>query len=189
MRKFFLFVTTVLFAANALAAPWHVDPVTSLLMFEGVQSGEKFTGSFPKFTSEIDFDEAAPEKGKITITIDMASVQIEGKDRQDSLPTSDWFAVKQFPTAVFASTSIRADMGHHKDGQPQRYIAKGTLTIRGISKPIDLPFSLQTTGSSTIARGEVTLKRDDFSVGIGQWKSDEWVKYPVKVSFELRASK
>ncbi len=189
MRNYIPLIAALLCTAPALAAPWHVDLLTSKLVFEGEQSGEKFTGSFPKFTSAIDFDEAAPEKGAITITVDMASVQIEGKDRQDSLPTSDWFAVKQFPTAVFTSTGIRADMGHHKDGQPQRYIAKGTLTIRGISKPVDLPFSLKTTGSSTIARGEVTLKRNDFSVGIGQWKSDEWVKYPVKVSFELRASK
>ena len=189
MRKFIPLIAALLFAAPALAAPWHVDPLTSHLMFEGAQAGEKFSGSFGKFTSEIDFDEAAPEKGKITITVDMASVQIEGKDRQDALPTSDWFAVKQFATAVFTSTSIRADMGHHKDGQPQRYTAKGNLTIRGISKPVELPFLLQTTGNSTLASGDLTLNRSNFGVGHGQWKTDEWIKFPVKVSFALHASK
>ena len=186
MRKFFIVAAILCPALPALAATWHVDPLTSKLMFEGEQSGEKFQGSFGKFSSVIDFDEAAPEKGKITITIDMASAQIAGKDRQDSLPTSDWFAVKQFPTAVFTSTSI-SSQGSDKIGI-NNYLAQGALTIRGISKPIDLPFALKTTGSSTVARGEVTLNRSDYSVGIGQWKTDEWVKYPVRVSFELHAS-
>lgn len=188
MRKYLLIVV-LLFATPALAASWTVDPLTSTLTFEAEQAGERFTGSFPRFDSVIDFDPAAPEKGKITITIDMTRVQVDGKDRQDALPTSDWFAVREFPTATFASTSVRADMGHHKDGEPQRYTAKGTLTIKGATKEIELNFHLKTTGNSTIARGETTVNRSDFGVGQGQWKSDEWVKFPVKVSFELHASK
>jgi polyisoprenoid-binding protein YceI len=180
-------LSVLLLASPALAANWVVDPVTSRLNFEGEQAGEKFKGSFGKFASDITFDEAAPEQGKIAITIDMASAQIDGKDRMDSLPTDDWFAVKKFSVAQFVSTSIRA-LGSDKDGI-KNYEAIGHLTIRGISKEIALPFSLKTTGRSAVARGNVTLNRSDYNVGLGQWKSDEWVKYPVHVSFEINASK
>lgn len=187
MHKFIPLLSAIMLASPVFAANWVVDPLTSRLMFEGEQASEKLQGSFGKFTSAIEFDEAAPEQGKIAITIDMTSAQIDGKDRMDSLPTDDWFATKKFAVAQFVSTSIRA-LGNDKTGI-NSYEATGHLTIRGISKEITLPFSLKTTGNSTLARGNVTLNRSDYNVGIGQWKSDEWVKFPVHVSFELRAQK
>lgn len=186
MYKVLLFLCVFLSAFSVQAALWHVDPVTSRLTFEGEQSGEKFVGSFPNFTSAIDFDAAAPEKGSIRITVDMASAQIEGSDRMEALPTGDWFAVKQFATATFVSSGIRA-VGADKTGMVS-YEAKGMLTIRGVSCEITLPFTLKTVGKSTVAHGSVTLSRADFGVGQGRWKSDEWVKYPVVVRFELHAS-
>lgn len=170
-----------LLSTPTLAAQWQVDPATSRLTFEAEQSGEKFTGSFTTFTAAIDFDEAAPEKGKITATIDMASATTDDKDRRDTLPTNDWFAVKQFPTATFTSTSIR------KTGDRQ-FEAKGPLTIKGISKEISLPFTLATTGKSTIATGGVSLNRNDYSIGQGEWKTDNYIKFPVRVQFEIHAS-
>lgn len=187
MRKLLFTATLMLLAAPAFAAQWNVDPLTSKLIFSGEQAGEKFTGSFPKFTSVIDFDEAAPTKGSIRITIDMSNLQVDGKDRLDALPTDDWFSVAKFPTAEFTSTSINAT-GNDKSGI-NHYLANGTLTIRGISRELALPFSLKTTGNSTVARGNVNLNRSDYHVGQGQWKSDAWVKYAVEVSFELHASK
>ena len=187
MRKWFFTTAIMLCAAPAFAAGWNVDPLTSKLLFTGEHAGEKFAGSFPAFTSAIDFDEAAPEKGAIRITIDMSKLQVEGKDRLDALPTDDWFAVGKFPTAEFTSTSIKAT-GSDKTGIAS-YLAKGKLTIRGLSRDIDLPFTLKTNGNATVARGALTLNRNDFGVGQGRWVSEEWVKYAVDVSFELHASK
>lgn len=182
MRNLLIAAAILLTVTPALAATWNVDPAASRLTFTGEQSDEKFQGSFPKFTSMIDFDEAAPEKGKITITVDMASAQIEGKDRIEALPTSDWFAVKKFATTEFVSTSI-SKTGEHA------YQAKGNLTIKGVSKEVTLPFTLANTGKSTIAKGSVTLSRKDFGIGSGQFASDEWVEYPVLVTYEIHASK
>ncbi|MBX9725786.1 MAG: YceI family protein [Rickettsiales bacterium] len=164
------FIAALLIATSSHAAEWNVDPLTSKLRFSAEQAGESFEGSFPKFTSVIDFDEAAPQKGSIRITIDMSKLQVEGKDRLDALPTDDWFAVSKFPIAEFTSTSIKAT-GADKAGA-NSYLAKGKLNIRGISRDIDLPFSLKTNGTSTVARGTVTLNRNDFGVGQGRWASE-----------------
>lgn len=176
-----VFVAIAFIAMPAFAARWQVDPVTSRLMFTGEQSGEKFEGSFPKFSSTIDFDEAAPEKGSAHIAITMASAQIDGKDRADALPTSDWFDVAQFPFAEFTATSFK------KTGEHQ-YEAIGKLSIRGIEKNITLPFKLETVGKSAVATGSIALNRKDFGIGQGRWTNDEWVKYPVTVSYEIHAS-
>lgn len=172
----------LLLASPALAARWNVDPLTSRLMFTGEQAGEAFAGSFPKFTSTIEFDEAAPEKGSIRISIDMRQLQIDGKDRMDALPTADWFAVAQFPTAEFTSTHIR------RAASGGGYLAQGTLTLRGIHRALTLPFRLTTTGNSTVARGEVALNRQDFGIGQGRWAGEEWVSHTVRVRFELHAT-
>ncbi len=186
MLKPWMAAAFLLMATPAFAAPWNIDPVTSKLIFSGEQAGEKFEGSFPKFTSTINFDEAAPEKGRIHIAITMASFQIDGKDRMDALPTADWFDVKQFPFAEFTSENIRAK-GSDKIGI-NNYIATGRLSIRGVTKEIELPFALKTVAKSTVARGEVTLNRKDFGIGQGRWADDQWIKYPVKVTYEIHAT-
>lgn len=186
LKRLVIALPAILLATPIHAAMWKIAPATSTLTFEGEHAGEKFKGSFPTFTSVIDFDERAPEKGKIDITIDMASAKVEGNDRQEAISGADWFAAKQFPTAVFSSTSITSQ-GSDKSGI-NHYTAKGTLSIRGIRKEIALPFLLQSSGKTTLARGEVTLNRQDFGIGQGEWKTDAYIKYPVKVSFVLNAS-
>lgn len=184
MRKFLL-IPLLLVTTPVFAAPWVVDSATSKLTFEGEQSGEKFKGGFSKFTPTIEFDPAHPEQGKIEVVIDIASVTVEGKDRQDALPTSDWFDVKKFPSATFKSTSIKAT-GSDKSGLMD-YEAKGTLTIRGISKEATLNFWLKTSGNNAESRGTATLNRSDYGIGQGEWKSDAYIKFPVTVNFEIHA--
>ncbi len=179
--KSLVFASVCFVAMPAFAAQWNVDPAMSKLTFSGEQSGDKFEGSFPKFASAIDFDEAAPEKGHIHITVTMANVQIDGKDRMDALPTADWFDVKQFAVAEFTSDSIKKTGAH-------QFVASGQLNIRGVTKPTDVPFTLNTAGKSTVATGEITLNRHDFGIGQGRWASDEWIKYPVKVAYEIHAT-
>jgi polyisoprenoid-binding protein YceI len=182
-----LFLVTMLLGMPAFASQWQVDTAASHLSFEAEQAGEVFKGGFKSFTPEITLDVKQPEKGSISVTIDMASAHVEGKDRMDSLPTRDWFDVKQFPTATFVSKTITAT-GSDKAGI-DNYLARGMLTVKGMTKPVDLPFSLKQEGANTVARGQLTLNRKEFAVGQGkEWDSDQWIKFPVKVSFEVHAA-
>lgn len=171
----------LLIASPAFAAQWDVDQAASSLTFTGAQAGTPFTGSFEQFTPAIDFDPAHPELGKISATINMASAKIpEDKEQNDSLPSEDWFFTKQFPQATFQSTAI------HKTATG--FAADGTLTIRGVSKPITLPFTLTEAGGATRADGELTLNRRDFGLGGKQWADDKWVAYPVKIRYIITAT-
>lgn len=170
----------MLAASTATAAPWVIDPAKSTLTFTGTQAGDAFTGKFTKFTPVVEFDPEKPEAGKITVTVDMASASIKDADKQESLPTEDWFFIEKFPTATFTSSAIRKTA----DG----FLAEGTLNLRGISQPVQLPFSLKTQDSVTQAQGELVLQREKFGVGQGQWKDDQWVAFPVTVAFHLYAT-
>lgn len=183
MRCLILATAITLAALPALAAPWQVDASKSTLTFSGAQAGEAFTGQFTRFTPVVDFDPAKPETATITVTVDMGSATIDDKDKQDSLPTADWFDTTKFPTATFTSTRVTSL------GSENAYIAEGNLTLRGLTKPIQLKFSFAEKNGTATVDGSSQLNRRDFNVGSGQWASDEWIAYPVVVKFHLIAQK
>ena len=70
------------------------------------------------------------------------------------------------------------------------YDAVGKLTLRGVSRDIHVPFSFRTADEqgkpAGYLLGKTTIKRLDFGVGQGDWKSTEWVGNDVAVSYSLR---
>ena len=165
------------------AAPplWTVDHEKSRIEFTGSQTGKDFTGSFSAFDISIAFDPGNLGASHIKATIETASAATGDKQRDDALPSSDWFASSSFPAAVFESSDIRA--------AGRGYEARGKLTLRGVSKDITLPFTLEIAGDRAVADGAVTLLRTDFGVGQGEFATGEWVGLDVKVSLHIEAKR
>lgn len=168
----------------ALAAPptWVVDKPNSKLTFSSSFSGEAFTGTFRRWDAQIVFDPKQLAASKVTATIEPSSASTGDETRDQSLPTADWFDTGKFPRATFSTTSFKSLGGN-------RYEAAGTLTVKGISKPVTLPFSLAITGSDAKMNGQVTLSRAAFGVGKGQFESAETVPLNVVINVALTAHK
>lgn len=169
-------------ASSAMAKVWTVDYPASKVEFTGDVSGQSFTGHFKQFTVNVDFDPKAPEAGHISVSIPMASAESGSDERDGMMPTADWFDASKFPAATFESTSIK------KGATPDNFIVSGKLTIKGVAKDVDLPFIFteQPDGRAS-AKGELTLDRTAYNVGTGNWASDTYVKFPVKVNFLIAA--
>lgn len=181
MRTLPILCVASLFVSPAIAKTWDIDAQKSSLGFTAEQAGEKFSGTFPDFKAQVTFDPEKTGDSDIRIEIPMARVQVEGEDRQEEITGNDWFDVKKFATASFVAT-------HTSKLTNGSFVAKGTVTIRGISKPLDVPFTLREQGGFTLAKGTVTLNRRDFGIGQGSdWETDEWVAFPVSVQFTLYA--
>lgn len=166
----------------AAGKPWVVDAKTSTLSFSATQTGKTFKGSFRKFTPVIVFDPANLAGSSIAVTVDMASARTGDAQRDSALPTSDWFDARKFPQAKFVSKSITAK-------GPGAYEAVGTLTIRDVTLPLTLPFTLSIAGDKAAAKGAVTVQRQKFGVGRGDFATDEWVGFDVAVSFAVNATR
>jgi polyisoprenoid-binding protein YceI len=70
----------------------------------------------------------------------------------------------------------------------ETFIAQGTLTIKGTSVPVTLPFTLDLDGNTATMSGNLSLNRMDF--GVGQSMNDETsLGFGVDVSINLTASK
>jgi len=178
-----LAVTTALgWTAPADAAEWLIDAAHSRLGFSGNQGGTAFAGSFARWQGGIDFDPARPAAGHALITIEMASAATGDAEKDQLLPQPEWFDIKSFPKAVFEATSFRAKGG-------TSYEAVGSLTIRGISRPVVLPFTLDLAGDRAHATGTLDLVRTDFGIGQGMWSTPQTVALQVAVTLDLAAQR
>lgn len=173
-----IFVGTLWFAAAAHAAPpsYAADPA-SKLEFVGVQAGADFKGVFHKFTTTVDFAPDALADSHIDVQIDMNSVDSQDKDRDKTIHGSDVFDVAHFPTAHYVTKSITKTASG--------YSAVGSLTMHGVTKDVPIDFQFAAAGTGAKLEGTAKLKRLDFGVGQGDWKSTEWVADLVKVNFSL----
>ncbi len=186
MRSFAPVVAGVLAiatAAPALAAEaWTVDPAASSLRFQATQDGKPFEGRFDRFTADIRFSPDDLAASAVTVTVELDSAATGSRDRDGALPGREWFHTRQHPTATFAADAFTAT-------GPDRYRADGTLTLKGETRPLALPFTLTITGDQAEASGQVTLDRTAFGVGTGDFASGDMVGTEVTVSFTIQASR
>jgi polyisoprenoid-binding protein YceI len=167
--------------AHAAPAPaWTVDKAASVLRFAGTLNGQGFTGVFRAWTAEIRFDPANLAGSSVTATIDVASAVTGDADRDQALPTPTFLAAARFPRAVFTAGAFR-DLGGG------RYLAIGQLSLRGVAKPLTLPFTLAITGNKARMTAAIALNRVAFGVGQDEWKSTDALAATVTVSIGLSA--
>jgi len=172
----------VLAPGLALAAPatWAVDKAASRLTFSSSVSGQAFTGRFARWDAVIHFDPKDLAHSDVAVTIDIASAATGNGDRDAEIPDQDWFWTSHFPRATFVAHGFQA-VG------PGRYLAAGTLTIRGVAKPLSLPFALVINGLAAHMTGGVPLNRLAFGVGQGEWAATDTVPAAVTVNIDLTA--
>jgi polyisoprenoid-binding protein YceI len=168
-------------ASPASAAHWTVDTAHSKLGFTVIWSKEPFSAAFQNWKAEIDFDPANLATAKADVTISLASEASDEPDFDSGLKGGIGFDAGKFPTAHFVATRFT-----HKSGND--YVADGTLTLKGVTKPISLPFTLTINGKSAHMVGTASVKRNLYGVGNGQWAAPDPVALDVKVNIDLVAT-
>lgn len=171
-----------LFVATAPAQAverYQLDPVHSYVGFAVRHMLVSWVkGQFNDFSGEILYDPEDLARSSVSVVIQTASLDTRNERRDNHLKSPDFFAVEEFPEITFRSKRI--------EPRGDAYVAIGDLSIRGVSKEIELPFTL--AGPVTAAGGRprlgaeaaLTLHRHDFQVswnrfleGVGLVVGDE----------------
>jgi polyisoprenoid-binding protein YceI len=163
--------------AAAAAHAWSLRD-GGRLGFVASWEGSEFDGVFHKFDANVAFDPADLADSRFDIEVDVTSADTQSSDRDDALGDPEWFDFPHHPKASFVSSSIAAA----GDG---RYEAKGTLTIKGVSRDITFPFTWQEQNGAAELKGETTLLRTDFHIGEGEWAEDDTIGMKVRVLADL----
>lgn len=182
MIKAPLLLALLLAAAPARAADWTIDPKASEIRFSGKHAGRDFTGVFTQWSGTISFDPDKLGSARVAIDVKLGSASTGNATYDKTLPGADWLNVEAFPTAHFAAQSIQSS-GKGK------YVAQGTLSIRGVNAPVTLPFSLDIKGDHASMTGSTTLKRVTWGIGKGPDASGTWVTLDIPVSIKVSAKR
>ncbi|WP_416424069.1 YceI family protein [Pseudomonas sp. App30] len=169
----------VLAPAIQAAQYTDVNPTASTLSFTFNQMGSGTYGTFKRFVGSLSFDTEHPEAAHSRLVIELASIDAGSDTANTELRKPAWFDTTANPQATFESTATQA-LGD------SRYQVTGNLTLRGITRPVTVPFHLKAEGGIGIFEGELTLKRSDFNIGKGEW-ADTVVSDDIAIKFRLVA--
>lgn len=165
-------------ALAAVESDWQVE--SGEIQVSVQQLGSAVTGSFADWTAEISYADIPDESGKhgdVTVTVSVGSLSL-GSVTQQAMG-ADFFHTEAFPTAVFAADLMRSETGH---------VARGTLTIRDQSVPVEMPFDLIIADTTATAEGKLALDRRNFNIGNGV-TDEKSLGFGVDVSFALTATR
>jgi len=149
---------------------FRVDPVHSSVLFSTIHFGaSRFYGRFNEVGGSIEFDPAHPGDSKVTIEIDMASVDTHDKKRDQHLRGPDFFAAKEFPVMTFTSKSVKV-LKQAATGQPLTLEVTGEVELAGKKKPLTVRVAQvgagQGMGGAELVGFETrfSLTRSDFGI-------------------------
>jgi polyisoprenoid-binding protein YceI len=178
MKGLLCALALLLTAGAAHAANWQMDKTGSRLEFVSTYQGQPAPGVFRDFTTRLQFDPAQPARGKLEVDVAVTSVDMGSDDLHEGMRAPEWFDFARFPKAQFRSQQIKLIA-------PQRYEARGTLTLKGVQQEVTVPFAWDAKGQTAVMTGELTLNRTRFGIGTGEWATPDPIGLDVKVKFKV----
>jgi polyisoprenoid-binding protein YceI len=151
--------------ASMPAGTYVIDPHHASLIASVSHFGRStYVFRFDKFDASYDYDPAAPDAARLTVSIDVNSLDT-GWDKADKEFSRDFAGAAKTPVARFVSTSIT------RSGNSGT--VTGDLTLNGVTKPVSLavtfngygplgPMGLLGKKAGFSATG--TVKRSDFGL-------------------------
>ncbi len=162
-------MSVALCAGAAKATTFDVDIVHSHIAFFIDHLGfSKVIGTANDFSGSFEFDAAKPESSTLNVTVKVASLSTNSKQRDDDIQGADWFNATEFPDITFVGKDFK------KVDDKTGTIA-GDLTIAGITKPTTLNVTFNKEGQNPWDKSHVvgfsartTVKRSDFGMKAAQ---------------------
>lgn len=145
-----LLVSAMLPSVSRAQAPvFKITPEESTVKFF-VKASVAIVGNFEKWDATLTFPSTDVTTGVLDIKIQADSVNTGSGMKDDKLRSKDFFDAKQDPVITFHSDKI-VQTG------PSTFDLPGTFTIRGVSKPETLTFTLADMAAAR-AKGEGEIK-------------------------------
>jgi polyisoprenoid-binding protein YceI len=143
---------------------WKFDPLHTQVEFSAKHLGMMTVrGHFTEVTATGELYPDQPERSKVDVTINTASIRTHNEQRDNDLRASYFLEVDKYPTITFKSSGIEVK---GKD----RGTMTGDLTIKGVTKPVTLnvvkygEFSDPAMGHRIAYAAETNINRQDYNM-------------------------
>ncbi len=166
-------------ASPAFGQPrWNAVTAGSSLEYFASFEGAPAPGRFNEFDVCLVFDPADTSRFTLQVRVAVASATMGNSEINQAIRQTEWFDVDRFPQAVFLANHVTTVDSTH-------FIASGELTLKGVSRPLQLPFSWNGDTDKAELRGSIELSRGDFSIGSGEWAEADSIGQQVRVDYSV----
>ncbi|MGY1706104.1 YceI family protein [Geodermatophilus sp. SYSU D00697] len=162
---------------------WDIDPTHSTVGFSvRHMMVSKVRGYFRDFSGEIVTAED-PALSSVTARINMDSIDTRQEQRDAHIRSADFFDVGNHTEMTFRSTAVRTDGAD--------WTVVGDLTIKGITKPVELELELNGFGPDAYGgtragfSAKTDISRKEYGVDIDMPMDGGGVVVGDKISVEL----
>jgi len=164
---------------------WTFDPMHTQVEFSAKHLGMMTVrGHFAEVNATGELYPDDPEKSKVDVTINTASIRTHNDKRDNDLRSSNFLEVQKFPTIHFKSTKI-------EEKTPDKGTMTGDLTIKGITHPVTLnvvkygEFNDPMMGHRIGYAAEAKINRKDFGMAFDMMLDGKLiVSHQVQVNIE-----
>ncbi|WJG08541.1 YceI family protein [Aliiglaciecola sp. LCG003] len=153
---------------TAAEMTYQIDPTHTSIVASWSHFGfSNPTASLSGASGKIVFDQQAPEKSSITVTLPVTSIDTYVEKLTSEFLDKDYFDTSRFPDAKFVSTKVS------KTGE-STFDVVGELTIKGVTKAVVFHATLNKTGLHPMTQkaaigfdAHAEIQRSDF--GLAQY--------------------
>jgi len=135
--------------------------------------GLNTSGSLTGLKGTINFDPSNPGASSFNVSVDVNTVNTGSDARDNHLKKEEYFDVAKYSTINFVSTDIKKNQNG--------YAVTGNLTIKGATKSITFPFTVENQDNGIQLSGEFNINRRDFDVGASSAVLGDNVNVSLKV--------
>ena len=144
--------------AAVTTGTWKIDPTHTEIGFTVRHLMSKVRGKFDTFEGTVvSADDVTAST--VEVSVDLSSINTGTADRDAHLRSGDFFEVDAYPSMTFKSTGIKQE-------SDDEFVLSGDLTIKGVTKPIELEVEFLGEGSDPWggtrvgieAKGEISRK-------------------------------
>ena len=165
-------------AAAQTAIVMTVDAAQSNIGFVGAKVTDDHEGKFTSFDGKATLDEDSPKA--VEFTVQMDSLSIEPEKLEGHLKSGDFFDVSKYATSSFNSSKIEAKA----DDDGATHEVTGDLTMRGVTKTIRFPATIEVDDQKVRGRAEFKVDRKDFGIEY-PGMPDDLIKDDVLLDLDL----
>ena len=178
MKKLYILLILSVFISSAFSQPKPQTVTKSSVVFHIKNLGITIDGLFGGFKGNISFDPASLAASSIEASVETNTIDTDNGTRNDHLKGDGYFDAAKYPTITLKSVSFK-----HRSGN--NYTGTFSLTIKDVTKPVEIPFTYIETGNTAVFKGNFQVERTDYGVG----ESSMVMSNDVKVEIEVATSK
>jgi polyisoprenoid-binding protein YceI len=115
-------------------------------------------GTLGGLQTEVNFNPTDPANSSIEASVDVATINTGNTSKDEHLKSEDFFDVARYPKISLKLISFK-----HKSGS--NYLGRFNLTIKAITKPVDIPFTYTEKNNALAFKSTFKINRLDFGVG------------------------